>query len=91
MIDHLKGSIVKFELCFDKTHENICIFKTSSYQDISINYVLFPRMKMDICRLFWLSVKLEFSVTNLTVTSQCLLHALQRRKNQVTWHQDVHM
>ena len=48
MIDHLKGSIVKFELNFEKTHENICIFKTSSYQDISINYVLFPRMKMGI-------------------------------------------
>ena len=41
--------------------------------------------------LFWLSVQLEFSVTNLTVTSQWFLHVLPRRNNQVTWTQDVHM
>ena len=52
---------------------------------------VFQEWKWIFCCLFWLSVQLEFSVTNLTVTSHMLLHVLPRRNNQVTWPQDVHM
>ena len=71
MIDHLKGSIVKFQLNFEKALENkresiwwwqissktlVCLergnstivdilyfFKISSYQNIFINFDLFPK------------------------------------------------
>ena len=70
----------------------ICIFKKSSYQNILIDFDMFPKNDDGyFLFLFWLSVQLNFSVTNLAVPSQWLLQVLPRINNQVTWPQDVHM
>ena len=66
-------------------------FQISFYKNILINLDLFPKNGNEYFVALPILVKwmAGINVTNLTATSQSLLHVLPMRNNQVTWPQDV--